>query len=40
MEEKSCDKAARGKSNDKIHHKRKAERADFMQGFLLFERVD
>jgi hypothetical protein len=36
MEEKSCGQAAGGKSDDKIHHKRKTERADFMQGFLLF----
>jgi hypothetical protein len=40
MEEKSCDKAAGGKSDDKIHHKRKAKRTDFMQGFLLFGPVD
>jgi hypothetical protein len=39
MEEKSCGKAAGGKSDEKVHHKRKAERAGFMQGFLLFDWV-
>jgi hypothetical protein len=40
MEEKSCGKAAGGKSNDQVHHKRKAEKTDFMQGFLLFGLVN
>jgi hypothetical protein len=40
MEEKSCGKAAGGKSDEKVHHKRKAERTGFMQGFLLFYWAD
>jgi hypothetical protein len=38
-EEKSCDQAACGKSDKKIHHKGKTKRADdnFIQFFLLLK---